>query len=137
MNAEQILSEMLVDLIRSERRASQATVVVRPTDEALAACVIDKFKQRVQNECEQLDGKRAGLVWRRKDGQVSEGFFILMPHDKLANHTLVSYMEACKQAGCDECQIDGMSRVMQRFADWQAAYPELMKQPDADPGECK
>lgn len=120
MNAEQILCEMLTGFNGD-----------RDSDENFVA----RFKERVQNECEQLDGKACGLVWKRKDGTVEEGFFLLVPRDKVSVSLLLEYASLCCDVGCDVNQVDGVYRVIERFKAWQDANPDKMKTPDLKEGD--
>lgn len=119
MNAEEILKDVLLELDSSPQ---------------VVAETVAKFKKRVNEECSQLDGKASGMVWRRKDGRIEEGFFLLVPRDSLSANTIDAYIHLCEIARCDDHQIAGAKRVLDRFKEWQERNP--IKTPDAEAGEC-
>lgn len=122
MNAEEILHEMLLKEEDAFLNASEATDFIA------------RFKERVNKECNQLDGKASGMVWRRRDGRIEEAFFLLVPRDSLSVPTINDYIHLCEIARCDDHQISGAQRVLDRFKEWQESNP--IKTPDAEPGEC-
>lgn len=100
---------------------------------------IDELKQRIAHECGQIDGKFCGLIWRRRDGQVEEQFVVFVPRDRFLPMTLRQYLYTCQSAcpgGAGDPQSQAVERLIERVEEWQQTNPDLIKTPDAAPGEC-
>lgn len=123
MNAEQILQDVMATLLLDVPVGDRQRQIV---------AAIAEFKQRV-NALDQLDGKFAGLVWRKRDGQVEESFVVFVPRDQILVPLLGDYRGRCRQRGCEDSHLQSIGRLTGRVEDWQAEHPA--KLPDTMPGE--
>jgi hypothetical protein len=131
MTAEEILYELILDLSCSGANMADSLEEKKETARALIA----EFKVRVMNECEQLDGKFCGFVWRRKDGKVEEQFVIFVPRDNLVPELLSYYAALCVDNVVGPAQIQSVSRLQQRVQTWRDVNLTSCKLPDVNIGE--
>jgi hypothetical protein len=85
-----------------------------------------------------LDGKFTGVIQRRRDGVLvpDDRWVGFMAYDNAFPATLRFYREECARIGADQEQLQAVDRLIGRVDAWRAAHPELIKIPDALPGEC-
>lgn len=129
MNAEQMLMEEITIQVENP----DLMITTRERAEVLAKSIVETFKQRVNQELDQLDGKFAGFIWRRRDGKVEEQFVVFVPRDFLLYDLLDVYAEMCQKEGCGNEQVDSAERLRSRVGEWQDKHGT--KLPDCEPGE--
>jgi hypothetical protein len=85
-NAEGILMDVMLKLVKKATDGCETL----ESDKQHVREAVAEFKKRVQS-CDQLDGKFAGMVWRRRDGRIEEQFVCFVPRDKCLPYTLLEY----------------------------------------------
>jgi len=87
-----------------------------------------------------LDGKFHGRVFRNRDNKEEEVFVVFVPRDKHLLGVLGYYLGLCQQDGDPRPehneQVAAVYRLIRRVEHWQHNNKDLVKTPDAEPGEC-
>ena len=59
-----------------------------------------------------------------------EPLFLFRAKDQLSIAALMSYARRCKEAGCDDAQLNGINIAIERFRSWQGTNPSKVRIPD-------
>lgn len=81
--------------------------------------------------------KYGRVTTERKGIPDDEPVLVIRAQDALACPAISAYYMRCEATGADDEHLAAVQATYGRFADWQEAHPERVKQPDTLPGECR
>lgn len=59
--------------------------------------------------------------------------FVFLAKDRAVPATLRFYHQKCAALGCDQAQLDGIDRLIERVQEFQRLHHELVKEADVEP----
>ena len=76
-----------------------------------------------------VDRKYSGVL-TKADGSVVNDWIVFRAKDALVPTMIEFYITQCRDAGCSEEHVAGMTALLHRIRAYQAKFPDMVKTPD-------